>query len=338
MRRISWLVIIVVLVVYEGIAIGVVRGKEILPPDIEFSEEIWDFGTINQGDVVTHIFKIKNTGETKLVISNVRTSCGCTAALISSREIAPGKSSQIKVHFNSSGYKGKVTKYIYVESNDPDEPQKRLTIKVNINVPPKPTIKLEENNWDFGLIIQGEKPTHILKVKNTGERELVINQIKTSSRTTAKLISPDNILPGDEGKIEISYNSSGQKGIIREFVYIYSNDTARKTMIFPITGYIIEPKQELTISPIFLDSGTIKQGEKYRAIIKLKNWGNKKIKIVKLDSSSKWIMANPSSVEIGAGEEAKVSIELIPRKKTEQVKEYLYITIAIPLEGIIEER
>jgi len=175
-------------------------------------------------------------------------------------------------------------------------------------------------------------------VKNTGERELVINQIKTSSRTTAKLISPDNILPGDEGKIEISYNSSGQKGMIREFVYIYSNDTARKTIIFPITGYIIEPKQELTISPIFLDSGTIKQGEKYRAIIKLKNWGNKKIKIVKLDGSSKWIMANPSSVEIGAGEEAKVSIELIPRKKTEQVKEYLYITIAIPLEGIIEER
>jgi len=125
---------------------------------------------------------------------------------------------------------------------------------------------------------------------------------------------------------------------VREYLYIDSNDPLRKTMAFRITGYVVEPKSELTISPIFLNLGTIKQGEEYTTIIKLKNWGEKKIKIVNINSSSNWIIVTPSSGEMGAGEEATINVSLNLGEETDQMEEYLYITIALPLEVVIKER
>ncbi|MEA1965037.1 MAG: DUF1573 domain-containing protein [Candidatus Aerophobetes bacterium] len=183
MKKITWLVVLI-LVVNGGFVVRALPAQETSPPDIEFSEELWDFGTIKEGEKVTHTFEVRNLGGAKLVIGKVRTSCGCAAALVSSQEVAPGGSGQIKVIFDSSGYKGKISKNIYVESNDPDELRKVLTIKANVEVSPKPTIKLMENSWDFGLITEGRKLTYILSVKNTGEQELVVSKISTSSHYT----------------------------------------------------------------------------------------------------------------------------------------------------------
>ncbi len=105
-------------------------------PTLKFNEIKWDFGQIKQGKVLTHVFKFENLGDAPLLIHNVRTSCGCAAALISSREIAPGKNGEIKVTFNTKGYEGRQTKFVYVDSNDPQEPKKQLVVSASIDVPP----------------------------------------------------------------------------------------------------------------------------------------------------------------------------------------------------------
>jgi len=337
MKKIIWSLILAS-VLCHGFIGSALAEQATSPPDIDFSEELWDFGTIKHGDVVTHVFEVKNLGGAELVISKVRPSCGCTAALLSSGEVAPGSTSQIKVTFNSSGFEGKISKYIYVESNDPDEPRAKLTITATVEVPPHPTIELMENSWDFGLVTQGERPTYTLPVENTGERELVISNVRTSSHCTAELLTASSISPGKMGEIRVSYEATGQKGLVRERLYIDSNDPFSKTMVFPITGYVIEPKPELTIFPIFLNLGSIKQGEEYTTILKVKNWGEKKIKIANINSSSDLIIATPSSEEIRAGEETKINVSLDIGEETGKIQEYLYLTIAIPLEAVIEER
>ena len=338
MKRIMWSVVLA-LILCAGLAIGAIPGQRTLSPGIAFSEELWDFGTIRQGDVVTHMFEVRNTGEAELVISKVRTSCGCTAALLSLPEIVPGGSSKIKVTFDSSGFRGKVSNYIYVESNDPDEPLRKLTITANVEVPPQPTIELAENSWDFGLITEGERPTYILSVKNIGERELLITEIETwSPHCTTKLLSAKNIPPGKMGRISISYDSTGQKGIMEDFLYINSNDPSRKTIVFPLTGYIIKSKPELSISPIFFNLGTIKQDGKYTMTIRLKNWGEKRIQIVNINGSSELIILTPSSIQIDPGEEARIDVSLNPGEETGLMEEYLYLTIVLPIEAVIEER
>ena len=97
-------------------------------PKIKFEENSLDFGRVKQGKILTHVFIFNNTGDAPLIIKRVRTSCGCTAALVSEKEIAPGGKGEIKVSFNTRGFEGKVNKYVYVETNDSQQPRVQLTV------------------------------------------------------------------------------------------------------------------------------------------------------------------------------------------------------------------
>ena len=86
-------------------------------PVIEFFEEIYDFGTIVQGEVITHSYKFKNTGRSDLVISIAKGSCGCTVPEWPQEPIAPGEESAIEVVFDSKNKDGKQHKTITNSEN-----------------------------------------------------------------------------------------------------------------------------------------------------------------------------------------------------------------------------
>lgn len=71
-------------------------------PKMEFAETEFNFGTITDGDRITHTFKFKNTGKSNLIISDVGTSCGCTVASKPEDPILPGAESEIVAEFNST--------------------------------------------------------------------------------------------------------------------------------------------------------------------------------------------------------------------------------------------
>jgi len=100
---------------------------------INFDTLKFNFGTINQGDVISHNFKFKNTGKSNLLIRKIKSSCGCTATAPESKVIAKGKPSSIKATFNSRGKVGKQYKTITVITNDPDHPQTILRITGYVN-------------------------------------------------------------------------------------------------------------------------------------------------------------------------------------------------------------
>jgi hypothetical protein len=86
-------------------------------PNIEFEEEIHDFGKIIEGETVSYSFKFKNTGKSDLVIADVSTSCGCTVPSFPKTPVKPGKEDVIKVAFNSAGKRGYQLKNIIIVSN-----------------------------------------------------------------------------------------------------------------------------------------------------------------------------------------------------------------------------
>ncbi len=104
---------------------------------LEFEETQHDFGTITQGDQVTYTFKFKNTGTEPLILSNVMTTCGCTATSWPREPIAPGATSEIQAKFNSAGKMGKQNKVITVVSND-STGNKRVAIVSNVVPKPAP--------------------------------------------------------------------------------------------------------------------------------------------------------------------------------------------------------
>lgn len=89
----------------------------------------WDFGKVKPGAVLKHDFVLKNETNDILGINNIHTSCGCTASESAKKSLIPQESTAIKVTFNSGGYSGPVTQFVYVHTDNADLPIIKFTIK-----------------------------------------------------------------------------------------------------------------------------------------------------------------------------------------------------------------
>jgi len=94
---------------------------------IEFKSETIDYGEIERGSDGVRVFEFTNTGDAPLVISNVRSSCGCTIPKKPEEPIMPGKVGEIEVKYDTNRV-GPIRKAITVTSNA-DTPTKVLKIK-----------------------------------------------------------------------------------------------------------------------------------------------------------------------------------------------------------------
>jgi hypothetical protein len=215
-------------------------------PAIKFKEKSWDFGKTKQGTVLTHVFRFENAGDATLIIRNVRTTCGCAAALISSREIQPGKTGEIKVTFNTKGYEGNQTKYLYVDSNDPKDPKAQLAVKAAIDVPPRPRIELDSYSIDLGLILESEGIETQATLSNPGERELSVEfshkdaEFKIGRKAVP---SPLKIAAGKEVTVNMKITPRRNLGLIREYILLRTNDPMRPNLSLYISGYIVTMEQ-----------------------------------------------------------------------------------------------
>ncbi|MBU2915178.1 DUF1573 domain-containing protein [Reichenbachiella agariperforans] len=105
-------------------------------PTFAFAEENHDFGNINEGDVVEHVFEFENTGDAPLIISDAKGSCGCTVPEWPKEPIGIGEKGVIKVKFNSRKKPGIQNKTVTITANTfPTQTR----IKIKADVTPAPT-------------------------------------------------------------------------------------------------------------------------------------------------------------------------------------------------------
>ncbi len=97
-----------------------------------------DFGTINEGQKVIHVYKVKNTGEAPLIIQSAQPSCGCTVPDWSKVPIPVGGSGFVKAEFDSNGKPGINNKTITVTANTWP---KTTTLRFKAMVTPKADMK-----------------------------------------------------------------------------------------------------------------------------------------------------------------------------------------------------
>jgi hypothetical protein len=84
---------------------------------IKYDNDKFEFGVVDEGEVVKHVFKFTNTGSEPLLITNARGSCGCTVPTWPHEPVAPGATGEIKVEFNTKGKPGNQSKRVTVTAN-----------------------------------------------------------------------------------------------------------------------------------------------------------------------------------------------------------------------------
>lgn len=109
-------------------------------PVMQFDELEFNFGTIKQGESVTHEFKFKNSGKEPLIINTAVGSCGCTVPEYPKEPIKPNGSSVIKVTFNSTGKSGPQDKLVTITYDTDKQVVLHMKGTVDVAAPaPAPT-------------------------------------------------------------------------------------------------------------------------------------------------------------------------------------------------------
>lgn len=95
--------------------------------EISFKTTTIDYGTIAKGSDGLRVFEFTNTGNAPLIITDVRSSCGCTIPKKPEKPVAPGESSTIEVKYDTNRV-GPIRRTITVLSNA-TEPM--VALKIN---------------------------------------------------------------------------------------------------------------------------------------------------------------------------------------------------------------
>lgn len=96
-------------------------------PQMTFETEVIDYGKIELKADGVRVFKFTNTGKSPLIISNIKSTCGCTVPKAPEDPIMPGEEGTIEVKYDTNR-PGGFSKMIIVTSNA-TEAVKRLRIK-----------------------------------------------------------------------------------------------------------------------------------------------------------------------------------------------------------------
>ena len=107
-------------------------------PSIRVEPGEVDLGDIPAAQPVSATVQVRNGGSGTLEIAELRTSCGCTTAEIESQSLAAGVETTLTVAFDPlahDGLYGPLLRIVYIQSNDPDEPELEIPVVVNVLTP-----------------------------------------------------------------------------------------------------------------------------------------------------------------------------------------------------------
>ena len=153
-------------------------------PRLKLSQDSWNFGTARHLEHLETTVQLSNIGNAELQISNVSSSCGCTAAQPEKRRLLPGESTPLKITFNTRGKQGSTTANVTIESNDKSEPKKIFRVEGEV----KRVIQVEPEFAVFRLLSPDEQMSTRVHVVNTTPQPMQLKlQEYASGKFTAEL-------------------------------------------------------------------------------------------------------------------------------------------------------
>jgi hypothetical protein len=172
-----------------------------------FGQLTWEttqqtFNSKPKDEFVTAKYKFTNTGTQPITVENVRTSCGCTTAVLKKTVYAPGESGEIESRFTFSGRTGRQEKAIMVQTSD--KPNDPTILQLHVYI--EDIVKIEP---DVVLWRVGDQPSpksiHI-EVAN----DATVKLLSVTSDNAALKVKLTEVEPGKKYDVEVTPDSAAQ--------------------------------------------------------------------------------------------------------------------------------
>ena len=199
-------------------------------PTVSVPRPEHDFGTIYQGETVRHVFSFTNSGNAPLVIEKLSSSCGCTAALASAKSLAPGESGEIQSSFDSTRFRGAISKSIYLYTNDPAQPMVQLQLKGNV----REEVSLDPQSVNFGSVAPKRTVRSTVTLVNQGPREVRLDGLETTAPELSARLAAQVIPPGGKTSVELTLTPKPGQPRFSGYVLFKAEGTIRHDLRIPV--------------------------------------------------------------------------------------------------------
>lgn len=306
------------------------------PPRIAFDVSVFDFGKVEQGAQVNHLFRFTNQGGQDLRIESVKTSCGCTAAVISSEVITPGQEGTISATFDTTRFAGEKAKSISVYSNDPAQSVTTLVLQGEITV----EVEADPPQLYLGRVRRGEETTRSVDVLYAANKPIEIAKVETSSplfTVQTQALERD----GRKGKkLIVTLKKDAPLGRVNDEIKVITTSEKRPSIEIPVFGSV---EGDLVVAPPQVSFGVVRRGEGKVQEVSIKSRSEKPIHVVNIQSSNADVASE--LVTIKDGEEYKLTLTAKSDSQAGRIQGEVQIftdhptekLLTIPLYGMVTE-
>jgi hypothetical protein len=146
-----------------------------------------------------------------------------------------------------------------------------------------PRLVFDETQHNFGEVYRGEKVSHKFILKNEGEGTLEVQGVRPSCGCTAAAPSKNNLAPGEQGDIEVTFQSDVFVGKVTKTIVVDTNDPETPHYTLTIEADV---KEEVTANPRRLFLEQVRQGQSLKTEIEIKAVTDLDLEVTKINSSS----------------------------------------------------
>lgn len=152
------------------------------------------------------------------------------------------------------------------------------------------SITMTETAYDFGEIVQGEKPVGTFVFRNTGDDVLLIDRVVSENKNVTAEVSHELLLPEEQGTIKVTLDSTKLYGRVVSRITVITNDEERPKVFLQVRVHV---QPILALRPPFVFVGQIARERSFsgkaKVVGKLVEEG--KLKAIEIRKSSEAIEA-----------------------------------------------
>lgn len=297
---------------------------------IHFEALSHDFGTIQEDEgPAVYEFRFENTSQNPIVITDVKTSCGCTTPGWTNDPVAPGEEGFVKAQYNTHnrpGFfnksltiftdRGGETVKLYIKGTvvpKPKSPEEELTVAMG-------NLRMKHRTFNMGkLFTNGETVTKSFKIYNAGSENMLFKGVQNPSHVTVRL--PDTLKPGQMGIMEVSYDvmKKNDLGFFSENITVVNNespDSVKSITLFsnieeyfpPMSREEFEKAPRISIGEQVFDFNKTNAGEIVTTTYELVNNGLSTLNIRKVEPNCTCVKASLEKNDLAPGESAVIEV------------------------------
>ena len=229
-----------------------------------FEKQTHDFGVVARGSDTTYRLKLKNIYEQEVHISEVTTTCGCSAGKPGQETLKSLEETYVEITMDTRKFMRRKDSNVIVTFDKPIYGRVQIPITAYIRT----DVVIEPGSAQFGTVDREEKNEKTLKIAYAGRQDWKIEKVETGNKfIEAKAVETSREAGYANYDLTVTLDPETPYGPLRHFITLVTDDKDNPKIPLLVEADV---KPDIVVYPAIVSLGTMSPGEKKTVNVVLK--------------------------------------------------------------------